>query len=416
MQGLRQLADVLNVETARLSGDPQRLQLALGESQSRKLQEADNLINAEIDKLNLPQSQKNLLKLLTPQQKYQAIYGEEKGKQSIERFGIYDSVTKKLEGTVLKDDFKGIEAVENQGKIVGQLRSPSLNQNPNVEIYELQNADGSFNRNITENEWLNLKAKDELPKGSKLVKLAVGAKAAETINPEDVSKQFSKYQTRQDATSQLINNLQDTAELLYKEPTAALATTGGLVLFVDSVIKNIDATGKIISKAENNPIYTGMKDGIYKSVEGKDFSQRISDISESTGVAESKIRDLAYLFAAARGQEGRGLSDKDYDNALRIVSGGVGAENRVAVLEDVAGRLKRETDTYFQNRRNEYQFFMQDEDLTEQQKANYNKYIKEIDAISVNPIPTFVNPFMQGPPQQISSTDMTLEERLAKYQ
>ena len=80
MQGLRQLADVLNIETARISGDPQRLQLALGESESKKLQQANNLIDAEIDKLDLPQSQKNLLKLLTPQEKYQAIYGEEKKK------------------------------------------------------------------------------------------------------------------------------------------------------------------------------------------------------------------------------------------------------------------------------------------------------------------------------------------------
>ena len=75
MQGLRQLADVLNIETARLSGDPQRLQLALGESQSRKLQEINNLIDAEIDKLDMPESQKRLLKALSPQQKYQAIYG-----------------------------------------------------------------------------------------------------------------------------------------------------------------------------------------------------------------------------------------------------------------------------------------------------------------------------------------------------
>ena len=49
---------------------------------------------------------------------------------------------------------------------------------------------------------------------------------------------------------------------------------------------------------------------------------------------------MAYLFAAARGQEGRGLSDKDYENALEIVSGGVGAENRIAVLGDVAKRFK----------------------------------------------------------------------------
>lgn len=75
MQGLRQLADVLNVETARLSGDPQRLQLALGESESRKLQEVNNLIDAEIDKLDMPESQKRLLKALSPQEKYQAIYG-----------------------------------------------------------------------------------------------------------------------------------------------------------------------------------------------------------------------------------------------------------------------------------------------------------------------------------------------------
>ena len=80
MQGLRELADVLNIETARISGDPKRLQLALGESQSRKLQEANNLIDAEIDKLDIPESQKRLLKALSPQQKYQAIYGEEKKK------------------------------------------------------------------------------------------------------------------------------------------------------------------------------------------------------------------------------------------------------------------------------------------------------------------------------------------------
>lgn len=80
MQGLRQLADVLNIETARISGDPQRLQLALDESESRKLQEVNNLIDAEIDKLDMPESQKRLLKALSPQQKYQAIYGEEKKK------------------------------------------------------------------------------------------------------------------------------------------------------------------------------------------------------------------------------------------------------------------------------------------------------------------------------------------------
>ena len=76
MQGLRQLADVLNIETARISGDPQRLQLALGESQSRKLQEANNLIDAEIDKLDAPESLKRLAKLLPAESKIEFAQSE----------------------------------------------------------------------------------------------------------------------------------------------------------------------------------------------------------------------------------------------------------------------------------------------------------------------------------------------------
>ena len=38
-ESIRQLADVLSMATARLSGDPQRMQMALGLQQSRKLQE-----------------------------------------------------------------------------------------------------------------------------------------------------------------------------------------------------------------------------------------------------------------------------------------------------------------------------------------------------------------------------------------
>ena len=48
------------------------------------------------------------------------------------------------------------------------------------------------------------------------------------------------------------------------------------------------------------------------------------------------------MFAAARGQTGRGLSDKDFQNALQIVEGGVGKEGKLAVISDVASRLRRQ--------------------------------------------------------------------------
>ena len=48
------------------------------------------------------------------------------------------------------------------------------------------------------------------------------------------------------------------------------------------------------------------------------------------------------MFAAARGQTGRGLSNKDFENALKIVSGGVGVAGRSAVLKDVSNSLREE--------------------------------------------------------------------------
>ena len=120
-----------------------------------------------------------------------------------------------------------------------------------------------------------------------------------------------------------------------------------------------------------------------RSEEGSDFTSRINEVSRETGVAESQIRDLAYLFAAARGQEGRGLSDKDYENALQIVSGGVGAENRVAVLENVANRLRSQA-MYDLNY--EKQFYSGDADMM----ARFGQLPE---------LPIFKNPFsVQGVP------------------
>ena len=114
-----------------------------------------------------------------------------------------------------------------------------------------------------------------------------------------------------------------------------------------------------------------------RSEEGTDFGQRIEEASISSGVAESRIRDLAYLFAAARGQEGRGLSDKDYENALRIVSGGVGAKGRIAVLEDVSTRLSEQ--------------FSRD---LETDKSVYDDKLEYINKVNkLPPLAVFVNPY-----------------------
>lgn len=69
----QKLADILNIETARLSGDPRRLQLASQMQESKELKQANAQseaeINKAIDESNLPESQKRLLKALSLREK-----------------------------------------------------------------------------------------------------------------------------------------------------------------------------------------------------------------------------------------------------------------------------------------------------------------------------------------------------------
>jgi outer membrane biogenesis lipoprotein LolB len=63
-ESIRQLSDALGIATARLSGDPQRMQMALGMQQSRKLQEQENKLNDWIGE-NIPESQQRFLQALS---------------------------------------------------------------------------------------------------------------------------------------------------------------------------------------------------------------------------------------------------------------------------------------------------------------------------------------------------------------
>jgi hypothetical protein len=69
----QKLADILNIETARLSGDPRRLELASQMQESKELKQANAQseaeINKAIDESNLPESQKRLLKALSLKEK-----------------------------------------------------------------------------------------------------------------------------------------------------------------------------------------------------------------------------------------------------------------------------------------------------------------------------------------------------------
>jgi len=95
-ESLRKLADVLNVETARISGDPQRLQLAMGEVQARKLQETESALNQAIDASDIPESQKRLLKALDYQSKAKMLYEAQKPKEPMTEKQKYDELAAQI--------------------------------------------------------------------------------------------------------------------------------------------------------------------------------------------------------------------------------------------------------------------------------------------------------------------------------
>lgn len=204
--------------------------------------------------------------------------------------------------------------------------------------------------------------------------------ASPTTRPSGQNKIFDDVLTQHKATNKIIKATSGLAQKYFAEPTSALAL-GGAVKFVDSLYTNLTALGDFGREGADNQAAQDVEKGI--SISGEDYTDRIKEVSIATGVTESRVRDLAYLFAAARGQTGRGLSDKDYENALTIVSGGVGAQGKIAVLEDVANRLSEE--------------LMMDINYIKKLNPDKQNLIKQIN--NLPDINTFINPFTQAQPQ-----------------
>jgi|11_taG_2_1085331.scaffolds.fasta_scaffold04366_3 hypothetical protein len=278
----------------------------------------------------IPDSLKEIA-LAFPDMALKNVFSQSGANNTFERFGVYDA-TGELIGSVNKADSQRINEIENDpNRTLGQIRSKTLqNENPEkLEYFSVSDANGTrintvVNPTIEDIQNLN---KDNYF----LNKLPTPSDRGKGLQDDST---YNALKGQFKGTNKLIDSLSNMSEQFAKNPNSALAIGGG-IKFIDKVIQNIDATGSILS-GDN---YKTMQEKGFVSRNGKDYSSVLKEVSVNTGISQSRIRDLAYLFAASRGQEGRGLSDKDYENALTIVSGGAGAEGKIAVLEDVAERM-----------------------------------------------------------------------------
>jgi len=242
----------------------------------------------------------------------------------------------------------------------------------------------------------------------KLKGLATGTQAADSNRMSTFSEENKPIADKWQAVSTLHGSLQRYGNELVKMDEAALSGVGGTSKFVTSIIENTKGFLQFASKDTNSFYNQAIADNSFVTADGTDYTEKVKSIANQYSINESEVRDLAFLFAAARGQEGRGLSDKDYENALIIVSGGVGKEGKIGVIKSVYNRLGGEVNKIVNDRikRLEYQ-----KTLYGPEKQDYfNIELGQLRSLQeATPFNPFSNPLLR---QTTPAPTLTVEEIL----
>jgi hypothetical protein len=139
--------------------------------------------------------------------------------------------------------------------------------------------------------------------------------------------------TRDVNTRKAISAIGNAINFVQENP-AANTITAGVAAFTNEVKAEINGALSILGKGKiDDPSVLNL--GTYDST--------FEELGIKSNVLKSKFLDLAYVVAAARGQKGRALSDKDIDRFIRIIgSGSADYKSVVATLTDLQKRLADE--------------------------------------------------------------------------
>jgi len=406
-EGLSALQRSLGKSSAILSGDPRRMQLA--EQQMQMAEQKKALRQFALDN---PQYA-DMIKLQELGLDPRLAAGTTK-KDSIERFSIFSNKAGRVIGTVLKTDAEGIAAVQaDPDKQIVPLSAPSTSKSAVSDPLRTITKDGKVVKNVRDSELTAEEITKINQAGQVIQPLGFTEKFESGFGDISLfSKENKPLADRWQATDTLHGSLQRYTDELVKMDEAALSGVGATATFVTGLVKNTKGFLKLASKDTKSFYDDAVVKNSFVTVEGTDFTKRLKDISNQYKINESEVRDLAYLFAAARGQEGRGLSDKDYENALNIVSGGVGKEGKIGVVQSVYNRLGGEVSNVVNNKiatlENQRSLYG-----SEDQKY-FDIQIGQLRSLQdATPFKAFSNPLIQQPISTASGID--IEARLEKY-
>lgn len=389
---LSQLSDALGIATARLSGDPQRMQMALGLQQSRKLQEQDRQWNDWIDLNVKDQGKAKLLKLLGREAGIKSFLDTDKS--TFERFTLYDRITGKPEKTINKAE---AGSIDREKFIIGPLANPfpETKQDDDFETWAITDKEGNRYKDLVN------PTKEEIrtfiDQGyflNKTPALTTAGKAKDTGIIKGWNDQGG-LQGKAIAYNTLTVTGQRILDNLYKNPESVLAT-GDIAQVFNQIGEEFKAIEGLFNDDEKNAF-------IFSSPEGQDNKEirlKFAELAQQTSISDSQLLDFAYQIAKVRGQEGRGLSDQDFRNFQKIISAGRTAEQKSAALYDFISGVGTEIKSEMELQRDLKEIELK----RNPQNKTANAYVTGINDLYKVGFGTLNNPFMQGMPQQAPST------------
>lgn len=261
---------------------------------------------------------------------------------SAERFSFIDKTTGLPAGTVLKSDTQKIAQIESDPRyLITPLAGIPKDASSSIEIKELVDESGLFVENITEKDWLKRKEAGTLPANYKLRNLGSGITAADS-GSERMDKAFAPAQEQFIAGEVLISGLSDTAKIFADNPEIANDIVKGGAKVYSFLDSNVKGFSNLVGKGQRSAVYGEVLKSQISYDSKRNWSEEIDSLVSATGISESRIIDMAFALSAAKGQEGKGLSDRDFQNAIDMLSKGYNVGQKIDLFNDIAGRITNE--------------------------------------------------------------------------
>ena len=340
LAGLQELSYRLSQASAKLSGDPARMQIAQQQEAQRIEAKQD-----QFKKRQIVEGIDGFKYYVNPDGSFERVFpGLEKAStpSSIERVGVYDLSTGKLEGSLLKSDLQGINAIEQDPtKIIGTLRSPTVTtgKSADIDTWAVTNSEGIRVKDLINPTKEELQ--EQVKAGNFINKTPVLSTAGKGIEKElgeirgwnddgGLLERAMAYKGLVRSGNRIVQNL-------YDNPESVLAV-GDIAQVVDQIGQELTAVGAIVNPEARNTF-------INKSPQGQDnarIREQFRELAGQTALTESQLLDFAYQIAKVRGQEGKGLSDQDLKNFQKIISAGRTAEQKARALTNFIEGIKSE--------------------------------------------------------------------------